>query len=238
LRSQALDRYPPVVLGPGATEAERGGAFQATGLRAESDDDEDSDSGDDAASPDREGPYDVAPIVGAGARPFTAGVDLGTPVEMRPVDLATWLKPMLPPGKAKPDDKDLERADARLRRYGPQGTFLRVDLDSDLWLSWGLPGELSALVRTRDGLVAGPSVQVPARFADLERLHLGGLLWPEAAARLAHTAYATREGVGRGQVILFVSPPEFRGWTLATRRLLLNAILYGPGLGTRWSTPW
>jgi len=238
LRSQALDRYPPVVLGPGATEAERGGAFHATGLRAASDDDEDSDAGNGGGSADREGPYDVAPIVGAGARPFTTGVELGTPVEMRPVELATWLKPILPPGKSKPDEKDLERADARLRRYGPQGTFLRVDLDSDLWLSWGLPGELSALVRTRDGLVADPSVQVPARFADLERLHLGGLLWPEAAARLAHTAYATREGVGRGQVILFVSPPEFRGWTLATRRLLLNAILYGPGLGTRWSTPW
>jgi hypothetical protein len=23
-----------------------------------------------------------------------------------------------------------------------------------------------------------------------------------------------------------------------TRRLLLNALLYGPGMGTRWSVPW
>ena len=52
------------------------------------------------------------------------------------------------------------------------------------------------------------------------------------------SASRTREGVGRGQVILFLAEPEFRGWTLGTRRLLLNAILYGPGLGTRWSTPW
>jgi hypothetical protein len=81
-------------------------------------------------------------------------------------------------------------------------------------------------------------VRVAARFADLERLHLGGLLWPEAAARLARTAYATRESLGRGQVILFSGDPVYRGWLPDTRRLLLNAILYGPGLGTRWSRPW
>jgi hypothetical protein len=69
-------------------------------------------------------------------------------------------------------------------------------------------------------------------------MHLGGLLWPEAAGRLALTAYATRESVGRGQVVLFLSEPEFRGWTLGTRRMLVNALLYGPGLGTRWSNPW
>jgi hypothetical protein len=39
-------------------------------------------------------------------------------------------------------------------------------------------------------------------------------------------------------VILFLNEPEFRGWTLGSRRLLLHAILYGPGLGTRWSNPW
>ena len=81
-------------------------------------------------------------------------------------------------------------------------------------------------------------VQSAARFAEVERLHLGGLLWPEAAGRLARTAYATREGLGRGQVILFSGDPGFRNWTLGTRRLLLNAIFYGPGLGTRWSNPW
>jgi hypothetical protein len=94
------------------------------------------------------------------------------------------------------------------------------------------------LASARDALVAEPPVQVPARYADVDRLHLGGLLWPETAGRRAHTAYVTREGVGRGQVILFLSPPEFRGWTLGTRRLLMNALLYGPGLGTRWPTPW
>jgi len=238
MRSQALDRYPPVVLGPGATEQDRGGSFRAVGLRADSDDEDEDDDDTKASDPERSSLYDVAPILGAGARPFADGIDQGTPVGTQLVDLADWVKPLLPPGKDKPDLKDLERADRDLRRFGPQGTFLRVDLDDEQWLAWGLPGELPALTMHGDGLVAAPPVQIPARFADLDRLHLGGLLWPEAAARLAHTAYATRESAGRGQVILFVSPPEFRGWTLATRRLFTNAILLGPGLGTRWSTPW
>ena len=77
-----------------------------------------------------------------------------------------------------------------------------------------------------------------ARFADPNRLHLGGLLWPEAAGRLGHTAFATRERLGKGQVVLFLDHPTYRAWTHETQRMFLNALLYGPGLGTRWSTPW
>lgn len=246
VRSQALDRHPPVVLGLGAVEAQAAGPFVATGLRAGgnlADMTADAEGKKRTAKPapthsTRISSYDVAPVLGAGARPFAVGHDQGSPVEMTPVDLADWLKPVLPPGKSKADDDDLKRADERLRRFSPRGTFVRIELDSQIWLTWGLPDELPALVRARDTLVAEPPVQVAARFADLDELHLGGLLWPEAAGRLAHTAYLTREGVGRGQVILFLNEPEFRGWTLATRRLLTNAMLFGPGLGTRWSNPW
>ena len=157
---------------------------------------------------------------------------------MDAVDLAEWMRPFLPPGKGKPSKEDLAGADARLRRFMPRGAFVRLELDLEIWLNWGLPPELPALVRAQDTLVAEPPVQVAARFAGVDDLHLGGLLWPEAAGRMAHTAYATREAKGRGQVILFVNDPGFRGWTLGTRRLLINALLYGPGLGTRWPTPW
>ncbi|MGD8395421.1 MAG: hypothetical protein PVF43_08105, partial [Candidatus Eiseniibacteriota bacterium] len=191
-----------------------------------------------AETPRRESPYDVAPVLGPGAAPFAAGHDQGTSVEMRPVDLADWLAPFLPPGTAKPDDEQIERADERLRRFLPRGTFLRLELDPQLWLAWGLPDTLPALARARDALVAEPPAEVAARWADLERLHLGGLLWPEAAGRIARTAYVTRERVERGQVILFLDDPEYRAWTLGTRRLLTNAVLYGPGLGTSWSAPW
>ena len=241
LRSQALDRFPPVVLGIAPGLAEEGGLFRAVGIRAaadEQDDEQDAKGGRDDAEAVPESPYDIAPILGAGARPFAEGFEQGTPASSEPVDLAEWLKPFLPPGQAKPEKEDLERADARLRQFAARGVFLRADVDQELWLAWGLPEELPVLASARDALVAEPPVQVPARYADVDRLHLGGLLWPETAGRRAHTAYVTREGVGRGQVILFLSPPEFRGWTLGTRRLLMNALLYGPGLGTRWPTPW
>ncbi len=245
LRRQVLENYPPVVLGPGPAEAQKAGPFRAIGIRAE-DGGEGSpgkdmkDAKGESALPEFKGvsPYDVAPIIGPGARPFAEGYDLGTSVEMKPVDLAVWLKPYLSPGKSKPEKEDLEKADDRLRRFSPHGVYLRIELDPDKWLTWGLPREMPALIYNSDALVAEPPVDVAAQFADIDNLHLGGLLWPEAAARIAHTAYVTREGVGRGQVILFLSDPEIRGWTLATRRLLLNAILLGPGLGTRWSTPW
>ena len=61
---------------------------------------------------------------------------------------------------------------------------------------------------------------------------MSGLLWPEAAQRMSNAAYLTREKKGNGQVIMFANMPNFRGATKGTARLLLNAIVYGPGLGT------
>jgi hypothetical protein len=64
-------------------------------------------------------------------------------------------------------------------------------------------------------------------------LRMSGLLWPEAADRIANSAYVTREQIGRGQIILFASDPTTRAATLGTQRVLSNAIVYGPGLGAR-----
>ncbi len=63
------------------------------------------------------------------------------------------------------------------------------------------------------------------------RLRMSGLLWPEAADRLAHSAYLTRERIGNGQVILFASSPTFRAGALGTTRIMANALVYGPGMG-------
>ena len=64
------------------------------------------------------------------------------------------------------------------------------------------------------------------------KLRMSGLLWPEASQRIANSAYLTREASGNGQIILFASQPVFRGSTMGTNRLLLNALVYGEGLGT------
>lgn len=63
------------------------------------------------------------------------------------------------------------------------------------------------------------------------RLRMSGLLWPEAADRIANTAYVTQESVGRGQIILFADNPTFRGASRGTSRLFLNAAVLGPGMG-------
>jgi hypothetical protein len=63
------------------------------------------------------------------------------------------------------------------------------------------------------------------------RLRMSGLLWPEAADRLANAAYVTRESVSARQLILFASDPTFRGAALGTSRIFANAITLGPGMG-------
>ena len=65
------------------------------------------------------------------------------------------------------------------------------------------------------------------------RLRMSGLLWPEAAQRIANSAYLVRERKGAGQVILFADRPIYRAAALGSNRMLLNAIVYGPGLGAR-----
>ena len=62
-------------------------------------------------------------------------------------------------------------------------------------------------------------------------VRMSGLVWPEAAQRIANSAYLTREGIGRGQIIMFAGEPNFRGSAKGTNRLWLNAVIYGAGLG-------
>jgi hypothetical protein len=64
-------------------------------------------------------------------------------------------------------------------------------------------------------------------------LRLSGLLWPEAGERLANAAYLVREPIGAGQVVLFAGDPVWRGAALGSQRLFANAVVYGPGCGTR-----
>ena len=142
------------------------------------------------------------------------------------------------PAPASRADRAARRVDDRLKRLRPTGTILKVDLDPLDWLAWGSGSEIAALARGSAALIAPDSADVSGRFAAPEDLHLGGLLWPEGAGRIAQTAFMTREGLGRGQVILFAEDPNFRGQFDGTERLFMNAVLLGPGLGTRRTTPW
>ncbi len=237
-RSGALKEHPSPVWSISAEEAEQAGSIQATGLRVAAAK-PGNGAGGNGSQPESHGSlYDIAPVIGPGAEPFTRGHDQGTPLKTHPAPMAEWVKPVLPAGRMGPEEADLAAADARLRRFMPQGALLRADLDPEFWLNFGLPGDIAVWFGGDDTLIAGAGATVAARFPEPNRLHLGGLLWPEAAARMAHTGYAVREGVGRGQVILFAANPTFRRWMKDSERMFINAVLLGPGLGTRWSAPW
>jgi hypothetical protein len=151
------------------------------------------------------------------------------------------------------DAATLARRDAWQRPFMPQGAILAARADEEHWLTFGAGTTLPVLTAAVPVLLPTAGQEAPVRWGELvpdaaadaprrlgwsyvpagQRLvlRLSGLLWPEAAQRLANAAVVTRESVGRGQVILFASPPLFRGTTWGTGRLLANAIVYGPGLG-------
>ena len=110
---------------------------------------------------------------------------------------------------------------------------MRGEVDTEDWLAFGVHDKLPVLVSTDVALMSGSSVTTPVRFADAGNLRLSGLLWPEARQRWASTAWATRETKGKGQLILFATDPDFRAYNWGTRALFANALLYGPGMGSR-----
>ncbi|MEO0813045.1 MAG: hypothetical protein AAFY60_09300 [Myxococcota bacterium] len=233
-RRFVLEDYPPVVFGLDPATAQKAGTFRAVGLRAS--------PGEDYEAPvtgwsNAANPYGVFPVYGRGAAPFVASGP--PPFEFPKVrhTLDVWAKSVEPNGKdAK--KKFLKTADARLRRFMPSGVYLNAQLDPEHWLGFGTQDRLPVYFRANDALIAEAPAQTAVRLSDAEDIHVSGLLWPEAAGRIAKTAYLVRESSGRGQVILFNSEPAFRGNAFATQRLLLNAVVLGPGLGTAWPSPW
>lgn len=153
-----------------------------------------------------------------------------------------------------PDEAALRLRDEWQALFMPQGAVLAARADEKSWLTLGAGDQVPVLARRVPVLMAAGPVAAPLRYGVYEasagapdeprrlgwallpaghelRTRMSGLLWPEAAHRLANAAWLTRESLGRGQVLLFGSPPVFRGATLGTARILTNAILYGPGLG-------
>jgi len=136
-----------------------------------------------------------------------------------------------------PAAEGAEALDAYRRRFAPTGVILRAESNPEHWLAFGCPAELPVFAAGSRALLSRTPTQTPVRFATRERLRLAGLLWPEAALRLADSAAVTAERVGSGQVILFAQDPVFRGGWPGTRRLLVNAVVFGPGCGADAPAP-
>lgn len=161
--------------------------------------------------------------------------------------------------QAKPDFPRTEAARAEARKridawqslFMPSGALVGVRVDTKHWLAAGTGPVLPVLYSDSPVLMAAPPVEAPFRigiYSPAEgdetvlnwapvpaghelRLRMAGLLWPEARERIASSAWATREAVGRGQVILFAHAPAFRAAQLGAMRVLENALVLGPGLG-------
>ncbi len=136
------------------------------------------------------------------------------------------------------DIKKLKRDDEWQQIFSPHGAFLLAELNPEHWLSFGLGERLPVFFSGRNCFFSKHPVETPVRLAAEKELRLSGLLWPEARNRIADSAYATVEKLGSGQIILFATDPTYRMWLAAEQRLLKNAILLGPGLGTSQPVPW
>ena len=160
---------------------------------------------------------------------------------------------------AKALNKDeLKRLESWQKLFMPSGAMLATQVDQQHWLSFGVSEQLPVLFSDMPVMLAPQSAESVVSigvYTDLDEdkslelekniawyslpsnqqlnVRMSGLLWPEAAQRVANASYLTRERVGMGQVIMFAGQPNFRGASLGTNRLLLNAIVYGPGMGTR-----
>jgi len=131
-----------------------------------------------------------------------------------------------------------EQRDRWLRRFAPQGAFVRGFVDPAAWITVGAGDELPVFFRGDRAFQSMDPVRTPVRLAPIERLRLSGLVWPEAAERIAESAFLTVERLGHGQVVLFATTPGFRGLYRGTGRLFANAVVYGPGVGANPPLGW
>jgi hypothetical protein len=111
-------------------------------------------------------------------------------------------------------------------RYLPLGSYLGANVKTHHWLAQGLRARVPILFR-EPAVLQSDDDTVIMRFADREHLALSGLIWPEAIEMIAGSPCLTRERSGRGQIVCFAWDPVFRGYSLGTQRLLLNAIYFG-----------
>ena len=114
---------------------------------------------------------------------------------------------------------------------GVPGAIVRTILDTEHWLAAGTDGEIGVLVegsRVFRPITLDHGANV-GRYADLDDLVLGGIVWEESRPQLAGKAFLIHQPMGRGQLIAFAEDPNYRAYAEATQLLFMNAVLLGPG---------
>jgi len=154
----------------------------------------------------------------------------------------------------KIDIDTLKKRDKWQSLFMPSGAFVSGRIDNSHWLTFGTIDTIPLLYSNYPVLMSDSRSNAVIRIGELSEndnvdsyrtlnwsdipsgndlnVRMSGLVWPEASKRIANSAYLTQERYGKGQIILFSGEPNFRGSSLGTNRLWLNAVVYGSGLGT------
>jgi Zinc carboxypeptidase len=118
--------------------------------------------------------------------------------------------------------RDVARTAARDQFYCP-GSILRVDVDPMHPLAYGMPPHTAGFFAASSAYDAAPTagVQTAVRYAERDLLVSG---WLHGESAIAGRSAVVQAAVGMGKVVLLGFPVQHRGQSLATFRLLFNAI--------------
>jgi hypothetical protein len=108
------------------------------------------------------------------------------------------------------------------------GATVSATIDSTHPLAAGLPEWVGIIKRGTRVLPVADNGSVVARF-DVD-LVIGGVLSSRNIDRISGTPLVTHHDHGRGGVICFSDDVTFRGFQHGAKRILLNAICFGPSL--------
>ena len=133
------------------------------------------------------------------------------------------------PGEAFDYDKAIQPE--RERPASQPGAILRVNLDTNHWLTAGNDAETQVMIEGNRvfapvKLNSGRNVGV---YAPKDKLIASGLIWPDAQDILVQKAFLMHQPFGQGHVIAFAEEPNYRAFTEGTMLLFMNAVLLGPG---------
>lgn len=161
----------------------------------------------------------LAPVVSPAARRFTTDSNLWFDFTAKIETLKDWS------ADGSLSDKDGMDLASNIRKYLPSGAYLRVDLKPKHFLNYAMGNKTPVLFNNvGDVLIAGGDAELVARYAGPEELMMSGLVWPEATGYIGGTAYLVLEEMGKGKTISFATNPLFRGYSLGTTRMFMNAL--------------
>ena len=108
------------------------------------------------------------------------------------------------------------------------GSTLRVHVDNEHSLAWGMPSEALALYWSNPAFAITPTrdndkIDIIVRYPERDIMESGWLVGEDHIARRAAMVSAA---YGQGRVVLYGFRPQHRAQTYGTYKLVFNAMLH------------